>query len=401
MHNHLNIGRQPIMDHGQAVIGYEFFYRNQFGECIIDDPRHATASVLVSILNHIGTEASIGNTWAFINTDGPLLLTDILRSLPKEKFVFELSSDTKITSRIHEAIRYFHSMGYRFALDNASFHPHYLESFSPIFPFMEFAKFDVTQTDIEQFKIHPDIYKGMKCIAQKVEFYEIAEEYQKLGFSYFQGFYFAKPHLVTQRRIDPKYMDVMTIFSLLQKDAPIEEIIVTLEQEHILSLQLLQFIRSSHPGFLEGVNSIRQLLEKLGKSELMQWLMLIIYSKSGIKSMDSQNVHSVFAQRRIDLMLELLHKAHPNPTLYMKNNARLIALFSLLEGLMNVPLESIMEEIRPDQVIEEAMISHSGVLGRIYAAVLKLESGDLPAAAFLLKPYEVTVEWLTAMHPSH
>lgn len=400
MHNNLTIGRQPIIDQKEEVIGYEFFYRDQYGECTIDDPRHATASVLVSILNHIGTEASIGKSIAFVNTDGPLLLTDILRSLPKEKFVFEISSDTKITSRIHEAIRYFHSLGYRFALDNASFHPHYLESFSPIFPFIEFAKFDVTQTDIEQFKLHPEIYQSMKCIAQKVEFYEIAEEYQKLGFVYFQGFYFAKPHLVTQRRIDPKYMDVMTLFSLLQKDAPLEEIIEAIEQEHILSLQLLQFLRSSHPGFLEGVHSIRQLLEKLGKSELMQWLMLIIYSKSGVKSMESQNVHSVFAKRRIDLMLELLHKAQPNPTLYMKNNARLIALFSLLEGLMNVPLESIMEEIRPDQIIEEAMLAHSGILGRIYAAVLKIEAGDFPASALLLKPYDITLEWLSTMKVS-
>ena len=392
MHNTLNLARQPILDRSENIIGYEFFYRDNYGECVIDDPRHATASVLVNLLNQIGSTSAFGETLAFINTDGPLLLTDILRTLPKEKFVFELSESTKITSRIHEAIRHFHSLGYRFALDNASFNPHYLEAFMPLFPYMEFAKFDVTQTDIEQFNHAPNPYGKMKLIAQKVEFYEMAEAYEALGFEYFQGFYFAHAHLITGRRIDPQYMDVMELFTLLQDDAPMEEVCDSFKYQGILALQLFQFLRSAHPEYIEGAISIREIIERFGKSALMQWLLLIIYSKSGTRAIDEKNSHAVFAQNRIDRMVSLLEKCTPHPTELQLEQIQLIAMLSLLEGLMNVPMESLLQTLHPNRDIEDALITHTGILGRIYAASLKLEKGDVNSASLLLKSYGITPE---------
>lgn len=392
MHNNLYIARQPILDRAENIIGYEFFYRNNHGECVIDDPRHATASVLVNILNQIGSSSAFGETLAFVNTDGPLLLTEILRSMPKEKFVFELSASMKITSRIHEAVRYYHALGYRFALDNASFNSHYLEAFMPLFPYIEFAKFDVTQTDIEQFSHAPNPYGKMKLIAQKVEFYEIAEAYEGLGFEYFQGFYFAHAHLITQRRIDPQYMDVMELFTLLQEDAPIEEICDSFKYHNILSLQLIQFLHSAFPEHLDGVLSMREMIERFGKNALMQWLLLIIYSKSGTKAMDDKNPHAVFAQQRVDRMLALLNQVSPSVDEKVQDHARIIALLSLLEGLMNVPLQNIIETLHPDNEVEDALITRTGMLGRLYAAVLKLESGDVNGAVILLRSYGITHE---------
>lgn len=396
----LNIARQPIMDRDEQIIGYEFFYRDTYGDCSIDDSRHATASVLVNLLNQIGSASAFGDLTAFINTDGPLLLTDILRTLSKEKFVFELSASIKMSARIHEAVRYFHILGYRFALDNASFHPHYLDTFGPIFPYIEYAKFDVTQTDIEQFHNHPNPYSHMKLVAQKVEFYEIAEAYEQLGFEYFQGFYFAKAHLITAERIDPQYGEMMSLFSLLQQNAPIDEICASFKHQSILSLQFIQFLHSVHPEHLEGTLSLNEMIERFGTGALMQWLLLIIYSKSGAKALDEKNPYAVFAQERIDAMLFLLEIISPDSDEKLTEHARLIALLSLLEGVMNVPIQKIIDTLHPDNVIEDALITHTGLLGRIYAAVLKLEIGDINGAAILLKTYGITSEMLIHDHPA-
>jgi EAL and modified HD-GYP domain-containing signal transduction protein len=396
MHNNLYLARQPILDRTETIIGYEFFYRDSYGECVIDNPRHATASVLVNLLNQVGSASAFGDLPAFINTDGPLLLTDILRTLPKDKFIFELSETMKINSRIHEAIRYYYGLGYRFALDNASFHPHYVEVFSPIFPYIEFAKFDVTQTDIEQFSLAPNPYGQMKLIAQKVEFYEMAEAYEDLGFEYFQGFYFAHTHLITQRRIDPQYVEVMKLFSLLQQDVTMEEICDSLKHQSILSLQLFQFLRSVHPEYIDGAVSIREIIERFGKNALMQWLLLIIYSKSGTKAIDEKNSHAVFAQNRIDRMVLLLEKITTQPNEKQLEHIHLIAMLSLLEGVMNIPMESLLQTLHPDREIEDALITHTGLLGRIYAASLKMETGDVRGAAILLKSYGITPQTISS-----
>ena len=389
MKNSLNLGRQPIMNRQDEILGYEFFYRDDEGKCSIDDPRHATSSVLVNLLNQIGTPSSFGDALAFINTDGPLLLTDIIRTLPKEKLIFELSSSMRHTAQVHEAIRYYHSLGYRFALDNASFHPDYIEAFGPLFPYIEFAKFDVTQTDSEQFHYLPNPYGQMTLIAYKIEFYEMLEAYGQFGFDYFQGFYFAKSHLITQIRIDPTYVDVLSLFSLLQTESSVEEIYNAFLHESALSLQLIQFLTSTHPEHIRGATSIKEMIERMGKNALSQWLLLIIYSKSGTMSMDEANQFSTFAQARVESMLKLLHLASPNPSSKLVEDARLIALLSLMEDIMNIPLENTLRDINPSGDVKDALVNMSGLLGRIYAAVLKLEIADVTTAALLLKTYGV------------
>lgn len=390
MYNMLSLARQPIIDRQDTILGYEFFYRDADGKCSIDDARHATSSVLVNLLNQIGIASSFGDTLAFINTDGPLLLTNIIPTLPKAKIIFELTSAMRHSSQIHEAIRYYHSLGYRFALDNASFHPDYLEAFGPLFPYIEFAKFDVTQTDSEQFHYLPNPYGKMTLIAYKIEFYEILEVYEQFGFDYFQGFYFAKSHLITQSRIDPKYVDVLSLFSLLQTDTSVEEIYNSFQRESALSLQLIQFLTSTHPEFIRGATSIKEMIERMGKNTLSQWLLLIIYSKSGTMSMEEANQYSTFAQERVVSMLKLLHLASPNPSQKLVEDARLVALLSLLEEIMNIPLANTLDQINPSSNVKDALVNTSGLLGRIYAAVLKLEIGDVATAALLLKTYAVS-----------
>ncbi|MDP3588591.1 MAG: hypothetical protein Q8R58_11105 [Sulfuricurvum sp.] len=394
MNNTLSLARQPIMNCDEQIVGYEFFYRDEEGQCSIDDARHATSSVLVNLLNQIGTAAGFGDSLAFINTDGPLMLTDIIRTLPKEKFVFELSETMRHTAQIHDAIRYYHSVGYQFALDNASFHPQYIEDFGPIFSCISFAKFDVNQTDIEQLHSFPNPFGQIKLIAQRIEFYELFEAYRLLGFEYFQGFYFAKSHLITHPRIDPKNVDVLSLFSLLQTDASLEEIYTSFKRQSALSLQLIQFLTSTQPEHTYQATSIKEMIDRMGKNALTQWLLLIIYSKSGTSSAKTINNYTFFTQKRVDLMLKLLDYASPNPSEERIESARLIALYSLLQELMNLPIEQIVRTLNPNDEIKDALLVHSGLLGRLYIAVLKLENNEVSTAALLLKSYGVSQELL-------
>jgi c-di-GMP phosphodiesterase len=399
MNKRPSLARQPILNVNEEIFAYEFYYRDEEGKCSFDDPRRATSSVLVNLLNQIGTKSSIGDHLAFINTDGPLLLTDIIRTLPKDKFVFELTENMRHTLQIHDAIRYYHSLGYRFALDNASFSPEYFEKFAPIFECMEFAKFDVNQTDIEQLNLRPNPYGRMKLIAQRIEFLEVFEAYRMLGFHYFQGFYFAKSHLITHNHIDPKNGDVLSIFSLLQSDASFEEIYTSFNRQSALSLQLIQFLSSTTPEHLDNALSIKEMIERMGKNAFMQWLLLIIYSKSGTSSTGEVNECTLLSQKRVDLMLELLTLASPKASPSLIESARLVALYSLLENLLNIPLEQIIYNLHPNDEIKDALLVSSGILGRVYTATVKLENKDIVTASLLLKSYGVTQKQLEMIMP--
>ncbi len=392
MTEQLQLARQPILDNEKHIFGYEFFYRNDDGSSDFDDPRSATSSVLVSLINQIGLKNSVGSSKAFINVSGDLLLTDIIPTLPKEHFVFELSEKIIITQKERESIRQFHEMGYKFALDNVSFSDIYLENFTPILPYITYAKFDTTAIDIEQLPEKIEPYRTMKLIAQKVEIPEVYEAYKANDFSYFQGYFFAKPHIIQHNRLDPKHLGVIRLFNMLQSDTPIEQVSQEFERHNELSMQLLQYLNSTSMFKLNDASSIRDIIELVGKKKLLQWLLMIIYSKSGKDIQTVKSPLSLMVQNRIDIMHGILELVNPPELERLKDQARFIALLSLLESVFNVPMATIMNSIDIEEVIEEALLSRSGKLGRVYAIALALETSDYATAQVLLQSYQLGME---------
>ncbi|RLA70870.1 MAG: hypothetical protein DRG24_06280 [Epsilonproteobacteria bacterium] len=392
MSQQLQLARQPILDNEKHIFGYEFFYRNDDGSNDFDDPRSATSSVLVNLLNQIGLQNSVGSSRAFVNISGDLLLTDIIPTLPKEHFVFELSEKIIMTQRERESIKEFHGMGYEFALDNVSFSEIYLENFKRVLPYITYAKFDTTAIDIEQLPEKIEPYKDMKLIAQKVEIPEVYEAYKAHNFSYFQGYFFAKPHMIQHNRLDPKHLGVIRLFNMLQSDTPIAQVSNEFEKHNELSMQLLQYLNSTSLFNLSETSSLREIIELVGKHKLLQWLLMIIYSKSGKDIQTTKSPLSLMVQNRIDIMYGILELVNPYDIEKLKDQARLISLLSLLESVFNVPMATIIQSLDVDSVIEEALLSKSGKLGRVYAITLSLESNDYSTAQVLLRSYQLTMD---------
>ncbi len=390
----MQLARQPILNDAKEIFGYEFYYRNDDGSSSFESPRFATSSVLVSLLNQVGLQKSVGDAKAFINVSSDILLTDIIPTLPKDRFVFELSESIIITQKERDSLKKFHAAGYCFALDNATVNETYIDNFSSVFPYVTYVKIDTTKTDIELLINNLDLFKNMQLIAQKVEIPEVYEAYRDLGFTFFQGYFFAKPNIILHNRLDPKHLGIIRIFNQLLSDRPIEEISAEFEHHNELSMQLLQFLNSTLLLKDQDISSIRQSIEMVGKKKLLQWMLMIIYSKSGQDITTSKSPLSLLAQKRIDIMHSILEKIHPYEYdhEHLKEQARFTALLSLLESIFNVPMALILKTLNIDKTIEDALLYHSGELGHIYAIALSMEKNDYATSQVLLKAYDLTIK---------
>jgi len=388
----LFMARQPILDTEKHVYAYEIFYRNEDGNADFSDPRLATSSVLVNLLNQVGLQSSVGNAKAFVNVGANILLTDIVYSLPCDKFVFELNEDIKISHQLRDVIKALFDLGYHFALDNATCSEAFIQNFSQVMPYIEYVKFDTTMTDIEHLTNHLDLFKDKKLIAQKVEIPEVYEAYKEIGFHYFQGYFFAKPHLIQHNRIDPKHKGVIRIFNMLQTDAPMKQITDEFEKHNELTLQLLQFLNSTSMFNMKDSSSIADVINLVGKAKLLQWLLLIIYSKSGKDIKSTKSPLSLLAQHRVDIMLGILQKLGTDKYNRYVEEVRYIAMLSLLESVFNVPLAYILQSFEVDEEVESALLSHAGISGRLLAIALSIEKADFAATQILLKSFRLTVD---------
>jgi len=391
MSNFLYIAKQPIYGRDEHIFGYELYYRRDDQEMTLPDKRLATASVLVNTLNQMGLHTLVGSSKAFINIDAKILLTDIIYTIPKDRFVLELNEDIQINQKEYECIKALHKDGYSFALDNVSFDQNHLSNITRILDNVDYVKIDTTSTDFELLKEKINLFEGKKLMAQKIESVFVLSAYKDLGFDYFQGFHLAEPELIKKNRVDPHHLGVIRLFNLLQSSTSMHDICAEFEQHNEIVLQLLQFVNSGGFNFETTPKSVCDVLEYIGKKPLMQWLMLIVYAKSGRTGDQDINPSSILVQNRVDLMLGILKRLHKDDDDIMMQ-ARFVALLSLLETVFEMPLPLILSEIDVEDVIKDAILDKAGDLGKLYALVLALEQADQEKAEKLLVAYGLEAE---------
>lgn len=92
---------------------------------------------------------------------------------------------------------------------------------------------------------------GKQLLAEKVDSREQMEQCQKLGFTLFQGYYFAKPMIIAGRKLDHSQQSLMKLMGLLLSDAETSELEAALKPEPGLTVNLLRMTNSVGAGCTE------------------------------------------------------------------------------------------------------------------------------------------------------
>lgn len=394
LHN-IYIARQPILDTNLSIIGYELLFRSIQSDGsilpVIKDNLLATSSVLVNTLNHIGMNNLVGNAKAFVNIDTEMLLDNMILMIPKERFIIEILEHTKVTDRVIKRIKELKELGYTLALDDASCETCYFENFEPIFPYIDILKLDIKLINTDTLKSTIKKFKkyDFKLLAEKVETEEDYLLYKELGCDLFQGYFFAKPNIVTKEVIDPHYKNIFNLIRLLDQDIELDELSNEFEQHADITLQLLRFMNSGQLNLKTNIRSIKHAISLLGKHPLKNWLLLIAYSKSDsthISNLDSPLLQMV--NSRSLLMYEMMQQLHNNKK--ESHEAAFVGMLSLIDTIVQVPLETVLDELHVDQEIHEAILEQKGELGMLLKLAVAVEEFQMEDAHMIVNKLKVS-----------
>lgn len=379
MSRSLYFARQPILDVNGQTYAYELLFRSSSQQSFepIEDDRCATAQVLVNTLNFVDLKSIIGSAFAFINIDETILLDDMIFSIPNEHFVLEILETVIVTDEVIQRVIQLKEMGYRFALDDIDCSKEYIQNFQPLFKYVDILKLDITLVDETLLPRYLTLFKQfeLKVLAEKVETQEQFDKYKDLGCDLFQGFFFARPDIIKNKRLDPEQILILDLISKLQHVADVDEICHSFEQNAALTLQLLRFINSAAFSFRTSIKSIRQAVMLIGPAQLKSWLLLISYANpaKGPKGLQNPLLH--LAQTRSNMMQTITqahYKNKCNGTLLDK--AAFIGLLSLVEPLFQVPIEKILQELNVDDEITSTLVHHEGDFGVIFKLIRAVET---------------------------
>jgi len=380
--------RQPILDADENIIAYELLYRNSATQsALTHTPQHATAEVLVNTLSRNDLQTIIGKRHkAFINIDEPMLFNEILFSLPKDTIILELLETITINERVIERVKSMHQAGFHFALDDVECSKDICLEISPILPYIDIIKLE-TPAEHPDDKKYISLFKKAHCkvLAEKIETHQRFNHYKELGCDYFQGYYFAKPTIMSSEAIDPCITLILKSVTILTTTKDLESVITLLNQDAAIALQLLRFINSAAFSLKSDIHSIRHAVMMLGTTKLTQWLVLTSYAIT-----HSRGIHSPLlqlAQQRANIMGEL---ASLSLDFKMIEEAVLIGLLSLVDVLLKRPMAEILRELKVDDIIMNSITKREGELGILLQLAQLSEEANYDAIEALLPQLSLT-----------
>jgi EAL and modified HD-GYP domain-containing signal transduction protein len=359
------VSRQPIYREDMAELGYELLFRNsEKDQASFSDGDQATAEVIINTFMDIGLDAMVGPRMAFINFDRNLILGNYCDCLPRDRVVLELlergTPDTPLIRKL-QALR---TAGYTIALDDFSVK----ESSKPLLEVATFVKVDIAANDWAAVEHSLAVARkhSAQLIAKKVETREQFNTCKVLGFNYFQGYFFCRPQLVEGRRLPVNRLATVRLITKLNNPSvSLKELEQAIGQDVSLTYKLLRYINSAAQSLSKPVSSIGHAIMLVGQQQIRTWASLILFSKFDDKPRDVVVTGAIRAK-----MCEYL-----SPAVGLANPDRsfLVGLLSVLDAVVNQPLEQIVPSLPLDDEIAEALLGCKGKLGGVLRCVLEYE----------------------------
>ena len=360
------VARQPIFDAQQKLFGYELLYRSSLHDSFDwVDGTSATLNVLRDAFLVLGTRL-VGANKAFINFNLDLLQRRIPLMLHPENTVIEILENVTGGTAVVEVCRELKGAGYTIALDD--FAPAKGVVSEELVDLADIIKVDFRLTDSTERGHVVKSLKGKKAefLAEKVETPAEFAEAREMGYRYFQGYFFGKPHVVSAKNMPGNKVNYLRMLhEILRVDMDFLDLEGIIKQDTYLSYTLLNYINSAYFGLRGSVGSVMQALELLGEREIRRWASLVVLTFIGADKPSEVSITSLIRAKFCESLAINTVFAGKAPELFMTG------MFSMLDVLVGRPMEEVLDAINVSKEIRVALTTgdnlHGDLLKLVYA----------------------------------
>lgn len=376
------LGRLPILDNKQNLVAYELLFRSdQHNVVTITDNSAASANVIIDTYGQLGIENVIGKRRGFIKVDDKLLLNDTICMLPKKHVVLEILRSVEINDEIIQRCSFLKQKGYQLALSNVT---HLDARFDRIMPLINVVKINITALSQQDLL---SLVKRLRrwpvlLLAEKVESQEIARNCIALNFQMLQGFYFAKPEIISGKRIDPSKLSLLKLLLLVVKESEVGEIENELKYQPGLSYNLLRMVNSAANGLPSTINSIKRAIMILGRKQLQRWVQILLYAA---KQRDGGTSDALMQTATVrGKLLESIAIADRPHDKNHQDRAFMVGVLSLLDTLLGIEMSELVGTLSIQKDMSEALLTRRGSLGYQLALIEAYEKGESEIVSTML-----------------
>lgn len=353
---HRYLTRQPILDPGNRIIGYELGLRGDVPLPVLPGAS-SEASIedeyLITCVADLDFRRALGNRLVLLSISTRTLDNPLLETLARERTLLALQAD-ELTPRVAERVAALADAGYIFVFDNYSGAVDqigFLQHF-------EYARLDVTRLDalnLSHLALHLRNAGQVRLIAANVENDDTLIGCRQLPFHLFQGHHFTQLRPAAPHRLDSNRMRVMDLLNMVMKHAELPKIEAAFKQDAALSIRLLRFMNSPALGIRHEIQSIGHALMMLGHDNLYRWLTFLLFSGDQGDARTLALFRTALTRARL---LEIL--GQERITSDLRGGLFLVGILSILDAVLNVPMAQALANLRLPQTVVSVLQAETG-----------------------------------------
>lgn len=366
----------PFFDKDMKVCAYSLFSQKENyllnpelqGSAVLDGSGRVSG---LEILHKIGIDTLSPDTKVFLPV-GPINIFADIESQSadmRDRLVLLCDNAIENTDAYRKRIRQLKQNGYKlaiFKLPVAQF-----ENYKEILKLMDYIILDVKKIDVMKAKIYfSHQYPKLKICVGNVEKQEAFDWLkQDKAFHLFEGKFYRIPVTKGQTTIEPLKVNYLELMNTVNDaDYELTQAADIIGRDTALVLSLLEMVNRISVN--SQITSIRHAAAILGQKELKKWINTVI-----TKELCADRPNEI---TRISLLrAKFAECLAPSFGLAMKaSELFLMGLFSVLDIILNVPLEEGLAKVNVSKDITDALLNHKGELSDVYEFLLAYENAD-------------------------
>jgi EAL and modified HD-GYP domain-containing signal transduction protein len=365
---HIFVAKQPVFDKTKNVFAYKLLFRSGFDNYFSGstDKDIATSNVLSNTMHLLGIDKLSGGKPVIINLTEKLLKNKVFTIFPKEYLIVDIPSDLLLSDDIYNSCLELKKNKYLFCAANEVLN----EKYERFLKLTDIVKVDFSNADLTSIQKITNSFPDVRFMAEKVETEEDFKNAYANGFTFFQGYFFATPQIVSATKIPSfKLNQIRILKEVYKKDVDLKTIEAIIKQDISLSYKLLRFLNSSAFGLKSEIRSIMHALTLLGVNEVKKWIALIAMAELGN---DKPNELVVASLTRGFFMREFAKLVNREENL---EDFFLFGVFSLIDALLDKKMEEVVVDLPLSKEVKGALTGQSNIYFKALNIFKKYEQG--------------------------
>ncbi len=366
----------PLFDEKMTVKAYSLFSQknNYFLQ-----PSYTSTGLLdgagringLEIIDSMGIETLSTDKEIFVPINNIAIFSDISAECkaPHDRIVLLIDNSVLPNEMYINRMKELKGQGYRFAIRKlpvTSF-----ENYRQILLLCDYIFLNHQKIDISMAKIYfTKIYPNIKLIAGNIK---TNEEFEKLkfqgGYTFYEGEFYRTPVTQGETDVSPLKINYIQLLNIVnEENFDLTDAADVIGRDTALVISLLKIV--NRMSINSEITSIRHATAMLGQRELKKWTTTAVTKQLCLDKPNEVTRLSLLRAKFAENLAPALSMAMKSQELF------LMGLFSVLDIILDKPMEDALDMVIVSKDIRSALIDHAGPLAPAYEFILQYENAN-------------------------